>query len=234
MTDTESILLAEKNCETETNDAFKEIIEFNDELFFFYLKISEKYCKERTKTYIERPIAIFFINHRIVNSLYCISDLLKRGYYIEGLSLQRDVLEAVSLTEYMLKNPQVSKLWLAGEQIPFSKVNKEISPVPYSGEIYGLLCDFTHSNRRSSIIESDINIPGMEVFLSFEPFFQRKISGSSLIHQIILTHRAMTNYLNFIKEFCSEIDKEDSEKIKTINEKLPIIEKFLVEILTSE
>jgi len=223
------ILSAEKECVSQTNTVLNELIEYDYELFINYLKISEKYSKKRPKRNIERPVAILFINDRIFKTLYCVLDLLKKGHYNESASLQRGVLELVTLAEYFLKNPQDSQLWIDGKTIKFAKANKGNSSPQFDREIYDYLCDFTHPNSRSTIRESGVIHPELGRSFSFKPFFQCELARDLLTHHITLTHRAMKAFLKFIEDFHTDVDAEDSENVNAINEKLVEVFKFLQE-----
>jgi len=229
MTDIKSILSAEKECERKTKKILKKGIDFNDELFTQYLKFSGKYCRGGSKRDTESPLAILLLNDKIVKSLFCISSLLKKGHYPECLSLQRDVLEAICLVEYISKNPEVSDLWINGKQMSFGKISKKFLLFPDDGEIFGHLCDFTHPNMRSTIGEIDLVESPMGMTFTYEPFFQRDIARASLVHIIQLTFRALFCYMDYTHKYYEDIEQADIEKFRHIHEKAVTISKFLVE-----
>ncbi|PKL70084.1 MAG: hypothetical protein CVV30_01560 [Methanomicrobiales archaeon HGW-Methanomicrobiales-1] len=220
MTDIESIISAEKICEAKTKESFKIPIEIYEELFTLYLNVSEKYCKNTPKAGIERPLAVLLLNDRIAKSLYCSIDLLKRGHYNECFSIQRDIFEAICLSEYILKNPKMSEVWFTGKPITFSKISKEISLLPFDQEIYGHLCDFTHPNVHSTIREYEPDTVRIGVYFTFKPYFQKEMAHSSLVHFFLLVYRAMDNYLKYMKQFHEDIEPEDSDKIEIMFKKI--------------
>jgi len=222
----DSIVHAENICEAKTRETFPEIIEYYEELYTFYLNISENYCKTIPDGIVQRPVAIFFLNDRILKSLYCAFDLLKRGHYNECRSIQRDVLEAVCLVEYILQNPTVSESWFNGDQLTFGRIKKKIELWLGDDVIFGHLCDYTHPNVNSNIRECVI-VENKGVYFSFMPDFQKNMSHSSFVLLSVLTYRAMTNYLKFIKKYENGISNEDSKRLKKIQEKLQNIAKFL-------
>lgn len=209
----ESYLLAEKNCENETISVLKAPIDFNNEIFEFYLKITKKYCQGVPRI-PERPIAIIILNYRILKSVACLSVLLKKGQYAEFHSILRDVFEALSKSEYMLYHPEISNSWLRGERINFSKVSKKISLPKSLNNFYGELCHFTHANAPGSIWEIVVNPKDPEhgfhtISMSSHPVFREDIAYYLIMLLISFTIYAINNYLEFTKMYCEDIDNED-------------------------
>jgi len=229
MADIKSILNAEKECERKTKRIFKNTIDCYDELFTHYLHISEKYCRAGSKKNTESPLAILLLNDKIVKALFCTSNLLKKGHYPESLSLQRELLEAICIAEYIAKNPEASDSWIKGDHMTFAKISKKFLLFPEDGLIFGHLCDYTHTNFRSIIGEIELVESPMAMTFTFEPFFQRDIARASLSHIIQLTYRAMICYMDFTEKYYEDLDIQDIAKFRQIHEKVVTTGLYLVE-----
>jgi hypothetical protein len=227
----------QKKCETETLSVLTESFELNDEFFEFFLKISKKYCHGMPKFPNKNPIAIIILNYRILKSIGCLSELIKKGQYAEFHSILRDVFEALSKSEYILYHPEISSSWLKGERITFSKVSKKISLPECLNNFYGELCHFTHANAQGSIWEIIVipkkpDIEYRTISLSSEPIFRKDIAYHLIIHLISFTIYAINTYLIFIKMYYSDVDDEDTEEYNRLIKKLEPIDKDYHEFIS--
>lgn len=229
MENIESYLLAEKKCENDTVSVLKKPIELNNEFFEFYLKISKKYGGGKPKIK-EGPLALILLNHRILKSVYCLSELLKKGQYAEFHSILRDVFEALSKSEYILYHPEISNSWLSGERITFSKLSKKLSLPEEFKNLYGELCNFTHANCQGSLWEITVKQekpePGYRIIsMSYEPVFQKPIAYSLIMYLISFTIYAINTYIIFIEMYYDNVAIEDKDEYDRLLKKLPTIDK---------
>jgi hypothetical protein len=229
MENIESYLLAEKKCENDTITVLKKPITISDDFLEFYIKISKKYPKE-SQIARQKPFALILLNHRILKSIYCLSELLKKGQYADFHSILRDVFEALSKSEYFLHHPEISDSWLRGEQISFSKISKKISLPEELKCLYGELCNYTHVNSQASLWEVTVTQkkpePGLRVIsMSYEPVFQKPIAYSLTMYLISFTIYAINNFIMFIKNNYDDIDIEDKDEYNRLLKQLPEIDK---------
>jgi len=225
----ESYLSDVKKCENETISVLKIPFELYEEFFEFYLKISKKYGSGMPKGG-KGPLALILLNHRILKSIYCLSELLKKGQYAEFHSILRDVFEALSKSEYILHHPEISDSWLSGERIRFSKISKKLSLPEEFNNFYGELCNYTHANCQGSkweiTVKQEKPKPGYRVIsMSYEPVFQKPIAYSLIMYLLSFTIYAINTFIIFTEKYYEDINIEDKDEYKRLLKKMPLIDK---------
>jgi hypothetical protein len=169
------------------------------------------------KTY---ELAIILIHAKIIKTLNCNSDLLKKGHYSEFRSLLRDVFELTFLSKYIMENPEKGDFWLNGKQIGHRHVANALNLSNEIREIYGKLCDYTHPNFNGvkeclilDKIKEDID------FLMI-PIFQKEIAKPLIIMQIHFAFIAMNQFFVCFKVY-NNFTNDDEKQLKRIKNKLP-------------
>lgn len=220
----------ESECEEKTIQEFSQQLEFFEELAGFYLYIISEINqedKDNLPPYNEQDMAVMFLSTKILKSLTCLRNTIKFGYYSESMHILRNVHETEYLCEYILKDPDIAKLWWKSKRIPHSKVIKELSIPEAIQKMYGVLCDHTHSNVSSFIRDMALEKNFLSVRVS--PVFRKKTAYFLVIHQLLLTLVSMKNcYNHFQKYQFVHFTSSDKEQLRGLEEKYSqIIEDWL-------
>ena len=111
----------ENFCESRSSYQLKSKTILIEDIENFYYDLHQKQIKDETNLKIHE-FAIILIHSKIIKTLICNSDLLKKGHYSEFRSLLRNVLELIYLSKFLMKNPEKAKFWLDGDQYGFGYV----------------------------------------------------------------------------------------------------------------
>ena len=139
----------ENFCESRSSYQLKSKTILIEDIENFYYDLHQKQIKDETNLKIHE-FAIILIHSKIIKTLICNSDLLKKGHYSEFRSLLRNVLELIYLSKFLMKNPEKAKFWLDGDQYGFGYVAGPLNIPDDIRNIYGKLCDYTHPNFRGT------------------------------------------------------------------------------------
>jgi len=201
----------ESECEEKTLHEFSQQMDFFEELADFFLKIMTEVNqgKDSPHTYDHQDMAVIFLTVKNFRSLTCLQNTIKFGYYSESLMILRSVYESVHLCEYIMKNPDTAKMWWKCKRIPHSKVVKELLIPEAMQKMYGVLCDYTHSNVSSFIRDMSLESDFLSVQMS--PVYRKKTAYFSIILQLLLTVVALKHYYEYFQKY-SFIDFNSSHK----------------------
>jgi hypothetical protein len=145
----QEVSLSENYCEHQTRSKLKSNLNFLEEILNFYCNLLKKQIKDETDIKIHE-FAIILIHVKIIKTLNCNTDVLKKGHYSEFRSLLRDVFELTFLSQYLMMNPEKADPWLNGEEIRHRHVANALNLPIETREIYGSLCSYTHPDFKSA------------------------------------------------------------------------------------
>jgi hypothetical protein len=221
MPSTDDFSQAEIKCELKTKSFFKMNLELNDKILNFYLKIIDKYGKQEHSGGDLTPIVSFFLHAKIIKSLYCLTGLVKKGQYQDFFAIQRNVVESIYLSQFLFENPKYNAEWLKGAQINHKKFSKDSIEIPAIKDIYGILCDYTHSNSRIiwPYVKSN-DTKKTEIKLT--PQFDELIAYYAIIMQMLFTLDALDHHIEVIKKFQGNLDTFDEQELERLRKQSSI------------
>jgi hypothetical protein len=209
----------ENYCEHQTRSQLKSNLNFLEEILNFYYNILQKQINDETdiKTH---ELAIILIHAKIIKTLNCNSDLLKKGHYSEFRSLLRDVFELTFLSQYIMMNPEKADPWLDGGQIGHRLVANTLNLPTEIREIYGMLCDYTYPNFNGVKENLILNKKKEDIGFLMIPIFRKKIAKALVLMQIHFAFMAINQFFVCFKIY-KNFNKDDEKQLKRIKNKLP-------------
>jgi hypothetical protein len=209
----------ENYCEHQTRIQLESNLNLLEEMLNFYSNLLEKQIKDKTdiKTH---ELAIILIHAKMIKTLNCNSDLLKKGHYNEFRSLLRDVFELIFLSQYIIVNPEKGEPWLDGEEIKHRHVANTLNLPTDIREIYGMLCDYTHPNFNGTKENLIMDKKSEDIDFLRVPIFRKKIAKLLIILQIHFAFMAINQFFVCFKKY-NNFNKDDEKQLKQIKLKLP-------------
>jgi len=126
MREIDEFLFEEQKCEKSIYHKFKPKIDLAEDLIDTYINLFSKTTDLGKRQELD-TLAILIINAKMIKSLNCALEILKRGYYIECNSILRDAYETHFLSKYLMKYPQEAEKWLfENRKIPNSEIRKKL------------------------------------------------------------------------------------------------------------
>jgi hypothetical protein len=215
MAGSDYFLSQEKTCEDETIKIFKRENNFQKKLLNFYIKIL-KGIKKNDRLHILdiQDLSILILNLRIINSLSCNRILINKGYYHDAFSILRIIHESRYLSEYFIDNPEEAERWIDGAQIGHKEVIEKLGIPAHYNAIYGMLCDFTHSNidgiidyvllertypvnNKNDTTKNDTT----KMCAQFGPVFNLHNAKNVIYTQLVENYEAMDNVYRYFNSF---------------------------------
>jgi hypothetical protein len=216
--------LEETRCEIESKIQLEKEFAFFYEILEFYSKILKKYSKHCDLLDEQAPIAVLLLNFKIIKTQHCLCSLLKKGHYSEFQALLRNVFEAIYLCSYFLKHPEKSESWIDGAEIKHRHVSDDLSIDENTKNLYGILCDYTHSNIRC-IIPDLVFTKSPAIKIKSMPIFHKPSAYCLLIIQMGFTEQIIKIYIKFLQTYLRDIDTDDKKEFTRIQKKLKISQK---------
>jgi len=201
------------------------------EYFFILAQVPSK---EKNHLNNDQEFSIKTLNFRIINSMFCNFGLLINGYYNDSFAISRNIHESLYLSKYLMTYPDEVDKWISGEQISHSLVIEKLKISEPNTTIYGLLCDFTHSNFRGTTDHIILNFDKVDrnrgiayINIRMTPFFNKDIARQLFLVQFIQSMESIENFYSFFKncDWCNFDDKLKNELIDLKKESIKILKK---------
>jgi len=208
----DGFLLKVSDCKEKTIREFPDYFSLLKEILTFYGNISIR-LKELPE-FDEQGTAVSFINIKLTKSSFAFLDLMKHGYYDEGRILLRNIYESIFLCQYLIKDKNAAAKYFKCERIPHSKVVRELSLPREMQEIYGQLCEHTHTNF-SSVVEC---IAMDKIFhdesenrhtILLNPSFEKLLALDLMSFFLVLLLIAVIDYFEYFRKYdCLNLDSD--------------------------
>ncbi len=218
----------ENYCEHQTRSRLKSNLNFLEEILNFYYNLLQKQIDDKTIDIKLHELAVIIIHVKIIKTLNCNLNLLKKGHYSEFRSLLRNVIELTFLSQYLMTNPEKAEIWFNGEQIGYGHVAETLNLPTEIGEIYGKLCDYTHPNFRGASGNIILDKKSEDINFLIIPIFQKKMAKPLIIMQIHFAFIAINQFFACFETY-NNFNKDYEKQLKRIKNKLPKQENFLTQ-----
>ncbi len=207
----------ENFCESRSSYQLKSKTILIEDIENFYYDLHQKQIKDETNLKIHE-FAIILIHSKIIKTLICNSDLLKKGHYSEFRSLLRNVLELIYLSKFLMKNPEKAKFWLDGDQYGFGYVAGPLNIPDDIRNIYGKLCDYTHPNFRGTKDNLILSRKSENIDFLMVPVYRKKCALYLITVQLYFAFIAMNHFFECFKKF-NNFNADDEKHLNRIKNK---------------
>lgn len=166
--------------------------------------------------------------------MFCNLGLLINGYYNDSFAISRNIHESLYLSKYLMTYPDQVDIWISGEQISHSHVIEKLKISEPLTTIYGLLCDFTHSNFRGTTDHLRLNCDKVDrnrgiafIDIRMTPLFNKDMARWLFSIQFIHSMESIENFYSFFKncDWCNFDDKLKNELIDLKKEQIKFLRK---------
>jgi len=204
-------------CESRSRYQLKSKLILLEDIENFYYDLHQKQIKDETNLELHE-FAGMLIHSKIIKTLICISELLKKGHYSEFRSLLRTVLELIYLSKFLMKNPEKAKSWLDGNQYGFGYVASPLNIPNDIRNIYGKLCDYTHPNFRGARDNLILAKKSEDIDFLMVPMYRKKCALFLITIQLYFAFIAMNHFFECFNKF-NNFDTDDEKHLNRIKSK---------------
>lgn len=212
----DEFLLSVSDCEEKTIREFPDYFSLLKEILTFYGNISIRLKK--LPEFDEQGTAVSFINIKLTKSSFAFLNLMKYGYYDEGRILLRNIHESVFLCKYLIRDKNAASKYFKYGKIPHRQVDEKLALPSEIKDIYGRLCENTHTNF-SSVVEC---IAMDEIFydesenrytISLSPSFEKLLALDLMTLFLVLLLIALIDYFEYFRKYdCLNLDADFGKK----------------------
>jgi hypothetical protein len=218
MTFKEKVSRFENFCESQSKYQLKSKMILLDDIENFYYNLHQKQVKDETDLELHE-FAIILIHSKIIKTLNCNSNLLRKGHYSEFRSLLRNVLELIYLSKFLMRNPEKAESWLDGAQYGFGYIANPLNIPDDIRDIYGKMCDFTHPNFRGTKDNLILSNRSENIDFLMIPVYRKKCALSLISIQLYFAFIAMNHFFECFKKF-NNFDTDDEKHLNRIKSKI--------------
>jgi hypothetical protein len=208
-----------------TKATFDRQLNYIDQLLTFYTKLIQNLDSDDDHGMDDQDVPIILLNLKIIQLTSCNLHLINNGYYNDAKNILRNIHETRFLSQYFMKNPDAASRWMDGEQVGYGFVAKQILNPSFENDLYGFLCNFTHSNWPSVINHMDFakdypvdqyDLTKMDLLIKAN--FDAKNAKLLLFTQIVESTESMSNFYRYFNSmYWMKFDVrfgKDREKLK--------------------